>query len=63
MRRAHAEPDSKAVAFSGRLFQRLLAAYPEGHRREYGRLTTWIRPWARSMAKGDSRGPHRVIVA
>jgi capsular polysaccharide biosynthesis protein len=36
MSRRHAEPDSKAVALSGRLFQRLLAAYPREHRREYG---------------------------
>ena len=36
MRRAHAEPDGKAVTFSGRVFQRLLAAYPREHRREYG---------------------------
>lgn len=36
MRRAHAVPDSKAVALSGRLFERLLAAYPREHRREYG---------------------------
>jgi len=36
MSRGCAEPDSKAVAFSGRLFQRLLAAYPKEHRREYG---------------------------
>jgi capsular polysaccharide biosynthesis protein len=30
------EPESKAVALSGTLFQRLLAAYPKAHRREYG---------------------------
>ena len=33
---APTQPDSKAVALSGRLFQRLLAAYPKAHRREYG---------------------------
>jgi len=32
----HAGPDSAAVRFSGRLFQRLLVAYPKAHRREYG---------------------------
>jgi len=31
-----AEPESKAVVLSGKLFQHLLAAYPEDHRREYG---------------------------
>ncbi len=36
MRRAPTEPDGRAVALSGRLFQRLLAAYPEAYRREYG---------------------------
>jgi len=36
MRRAPTGPDSKALALSGRLFQRLLAAYPKAHRREYG---------------------------
>jgi capsular polysaccharide biosynthesis protein len=30
------EPESKAVALSGTLFQHLLAAYPKDHRREYG---------------------------
>jgi capsular polysaccharide biosynthesis protein len=30
------EPESKAVALSGTLFQHLLAAYPKAHRREYG---------------------------
>jgi capsular polysaccharide biosynthesis protein len=29
-------PDPKAVALSGRLFGRLLAAYPKAHRRKYG---------------------------
>jgi capsular polysaccharide biosynthesis protein len=29
-------PDSKAVALSGTLYQRLVAAYPKAHRREYG---------------------------
>jgi capsular polysaccharide biosynthesis protein len=33
---APSAPDSKPVALSGRLFQRLLAAYPKAHRREYG---------------------------
>ena len=36
MSRPHNEPDGKAVAFSGRLFQRLLAAYPKEHRHQYG---------------------------
>jgi capsular polysaccharide biosynthesis protein len=36
MSRGRAEPDSKAVTFSVRLFERLLAAYPKEHRREYG---------------------------
>ena len=36
MSRGRTEPDGKAVVFSGRLFQRLLAAYPREHRREYG---------------------------
>ena len=36
MSRRHAEPEGKAVACSVRLFQRLLAAYPREHRREYG---------------------------
>jgi capsular polysaccharide biosynthesis protein len=36
VRPAHGEPDSKAAALSVRLFQRLLAAYPKEHRREYG---------------------------
>jgi len=36
MRRVPTEPDGKAVALSGRLFQRLLAAYPSAYRREYG---------------------------
>jgi capsular polysaccharide biosynthesis protein len=34
--RGRTEPESKAVALSGTLFQRLLAAYPKDHRREYG---------------------------
>ncbi|MCX6921916.1 MAG: hypothetical protein NT154_01665, partial [Verrucomicrobia bacterium] len=29
-------PDSKAVTLSGKLFQRLLVAYPKAHRHEYG---------------------------
>jgi capsular polysaccharide biosynthesis protein len=33
---APTQPDSKAVALSGRLYQRLLAAYPKAHRRDYG---------------------------
>ena len=36
MKPAPSEPDSKPVALSGRLYQRLLAAYPKAHRREYG---------------------------
>ncbi len=36
MRHIPTEPDGKAVALSGRLFQRLLAAYPQAYRREYG---------------------------
>ena len=36
MSHGRAEPDSRAVARSARLFQRLLAAYPPAHRREYG---------------------------
>lgn len=36
MKRAHAGLDSSAVALSAKLFQRLLAAYPREHRREYG---------------------------
>ena len=36
MRRASIGPDGQAIALSGRLFQRLLAAYPKAHRREYG---------------------------
>ncbi|MGO8931783.1 MAG: hypothetical protein ACLQU3_33430 [Limisphaerales bacterium] len=36
MKRARSEPDGKAVALSGALYQRLLAAYPKAHRREYG---------------------------
>jgi capsular polysaccharide biosynthesis protein len=36
VRPAHGEPDSKAVDLSVRLFERLLAAYPQEHRREYG---------------------------
>ena len=36
MSRWSAETRCKAVAFSGRLFQRLLAVYPRAHRREYG---------------------------
>jgi capsular polysaccharide biosynthesis protein len=36
VRPGHGEPDSYAVALSVRLFQRLLAAYPKEHRREYG---------------------------
>jgi capsular polysaccharide biosynthesis protein len=36
MSRPHNGPDRKAVGYSGRLFQRLLAAYPKEHRRQYG---------------------------
>ncbi|HOX55425.1 MAG TPA: hypothetical protein P5205_01190 [Candidatus Paceibacterota bacterium] len=36
MRRIPTETDSKAIAFSAKLFQRLLAAYPKAYRREYG---------------------------
>ncbi|MCX6926481.1 MAG: Wzz/FepE/Etk N-terminal domain-containing protein [Verrucomicrobia bacterium] len=36
MSRKRAESDHQAIAFSERLYERLLAAYPEGHRREYG---------------------------
>jgi capsular polysaccharide biosynthesis protein len=36
VKRSHTEPDSRAVAQSARLFERLLAAYPQEHRREYG---------------------------
>jgi capsular polysaccharide biosynthesis protein len=56
VRRAQTGPDSKAVAFSGRLFQRLLAAYPEGHRREYGpAMAQLFRDQCRD-AWGDGRG-------
>jgi capsular polysaccharide biosynthesis protein len=56
MSRKHPEPDGKAVAFSGRLFQRLLAAYPKEHRREYGpAMAQLFRDQCRD-AWGDSRG-------
>jgi capsular polysaccharide biosynthesis protein len=42
MRRRSTAPDSKAITLSGRLFQRLLAAYPKAHRREYGQAMTQL---------------------
>jgi capsular polysaccharide biosynthesis protein len=36
VRHTHTRPDGKAVALSGKLFRRLLAAYPKAHRRDYG---------------------------
>ncbi len=56
MRRTHAEPDSRAIALSGRLFGRLLAAYPKEHRREYGpAMAQLFRDQCRD-AWGDGRG-------
>ncbi len=56
MRRAPAGPDSRAVALSGRLYQRLLAAYPKEHRRDYGSaMAQLFRDQCRD-AWGDSRG-------
>jgi len=56
VRRAHAEPDSRAVALSGRLFQRLLAAYPQDHRRDYGpAMAQLFRDQCRD-AWGEGRG-------
>jgi capsular polysaccharide biosynthesis protein len=54
--RRHTEPDGKAVAVSVRLFQRLLAAYPKEHRREYGpAMAQLFRDQCRD-AWGDARG-------
>ena len=36
MSRRHADADSRAIALSLRVFQRLLTAYPKAHRREFG---------------------------
>ena len=56
MSRRRTAPDSKAVLFSGRLFQRLLAAYPREHRREYGpAMAQLFRDQCRD-AWGDGRG-------
>jgi capsular polysaccharide biosynthesis protein len=56
MSRRPTDPDSKAVALSGRLFQRLLAAYPAEHRREYGpAMAQLFRDQCRD-AWGDARG-------
>ena len=36
MKRPLAEADSRALSLSVRLFERLLAVYPQAHRRAYG---------------------------
>ena len=56
MRHAHSEPDSKAVVLSGKLYQRLLAAYPKEHRRDYGPAMAQVFRDQCRDAWGEGRG-------
>ena len=54
MSRQSTEPESKAVALSGTLYQRLLVAYPRAHRREYGQpMAQLFRDQCRDAWRGD----------